>query len=201
MYIDNRFCANCCSTRSGWTHIYHGLCIWKEKKYPRRKRGRGEGGMKIKKGGWRAGNGPSFHLSVRTTRPQGMSATQFFDNHDSAKDHEPSLTWVSLNIYKNPVASECMSKEWSRYLNIQQWVKSLSRVWFFVTPWTVAYQAPPSMGFSRQEHCNGLPFPSPGDIPDPGTEPWSPALYADTVPSEPPGKPKHTMPVLIYTFN
>ena len=41
-------------------HIYHGLCIWREKKYPRRKRGRGEGGMKIKKGGWREGNGATF---------------------------------------------------------------------------------------------------------------------------------------------
>ena len=47
-------------------------------------------------------------------------------------------------------------------------VKSLSRVWLFVTPWTVAYQAPPSMGFSRQEYWSGLPFPSPGDLPNPG---------------------------------
>ena len=54
-------------------------------------------------------------------------------------------------------------------------VKSLSRVWLFVTPWTVAYQAPLSIGFSRQEYCGGLPFPSPGDLPDPGIEPGSPA--------------------------
>ena len=52
-------------------------------------------------------------------------------------------------------------------------VKSLSRVWLFATPWTVAYQAPPSMGFSRQECWSGLPFPSPGDLPDPGIEPRS----------------------------
>ena len=57
-------------------------------------------------------------------------------------------------------------------------VKLLSRVWPFVTPWTVAYQAPPSMGFSRQESWSGLPFPSPGDLPDPGIEPGSPALQA-----------------------
>ena len=50
-------------------------------------------------------------------------------------------------------------------------VKSLSRVWLFATPWTVAYQAPLSMGFSRQEYWSGLPFPSPGDLPDPGVEP------------------------------
>ena len=52
-------------------------------------------------------------------------------------------------------------------------------------PWTVAYQAPPSMGFSRQEYWRGLPFPSPGDLPDPGIEPRSPMLKAGTLPSEP----------------
>ena len=55
-------------------------------------------------------------------------------------------------------------------------VKSLSRVRLFATPWTVANQAPPSMGFSRQEYWSGLPFPSPGDLADPGIEPGSPAL-------------------------
>ena len=68
-------------------------------------------------------------------------------------------------------------------------VKSLSRVRLFATPWTVTYQAPLSMGFSRQECWSGLPFPSPGDLPDPGIEPGSPALQADALPSEPPGKP------------
>ena len=68
-------------------------------------------------------------------------------------------------------------------------VKSLSHVQLFVTPWTVAYQAPPSMGFSRQEYWSGLPFPSPGDLPYPGIEPMSPTLQADALPSEPPGKP------------
>ena len=67
-------------------------------------------------------------------------------------------------------------------------VKSLSRVQLFATPWTVAHQAPPSMGFSRQEYWSGLPFPSPGDLPDPGIEPRSPALQADTLTSEPPGE-------------
>ena len=55
-------------------------------------------------------------------------------------------------------------------------VKSLSRAWLFVTPWTVAYQASQSMGFSRQEYWSGLSFPSPGDFPDPGIEPGSSAL-------------------------
>ena len=51
-------------------------------------------------------------------------------------------------------------------------------------PWTVAYQAPPSMGFSKQECWSGLPFPSPGDLPGPGIKPGSPALQADALPSE-----------------
>ena len=55
-------------------------------------------------------------------------------------------------------------------------VKSLSRVWLFATPWTIACQAPLSMEFSRQENWSGLPFPSPGDLPNPGIEPQSPAL-------------------------
>ena len=67
-------------------------------------------------------------------------------------------------------------------------VKSLSLVRLFVTPWTVAYQAPLSMGFSRQKYWSGLPFPSPGDLPDPGIEPGFPALEADSLTSEPPGK-------------
>ena len=68
-------------------------------------------------------------------------------------------------------------------------MKSLSRVRLFATLWTVAHQAPLSMGFSRQEYWNGLPFPSPGDLPNPGIEPGSPALQADALSSEPPGKP------------
>ena len=68
-------------------------------------------------------------------------------------------------------------------------VKLLNRVQLFATLWTVAYQAPPSMGFSRQEYWSGLPFPFPGDLPDPGIEPRSPALQAYSLPSEPPGSP------------
>ena len=65
-------------------------------------------------------------------------------------------------------------------------VKSESEVTQCPTRWTVAHQAPPSMGFSRQEHWSGLPFPSPGDLPDPGIKPRSPSLHADTLTSEPP---------------
>ena len=55
-------------------------------------------------------------------------------------------------------------------------------------PWTLAHQAPPSMGFSRQEYWSGLPFPSPGDLSDPGIEPRSPTLQADALSSASPGK-------------
>ena len=55
-------------------------------------------------------------------------------------------------------------------------------------PWTLAHQAPPSMGFSRQEYWSGLPFPSPGDLPDPGIEPRSPTLQTDALTSAPPGR-------------
>ena len=69
-------------------------------------------------------------------------------------------------------------------------VKSLSGVRFFVTPWTVAHQAPLSMVFSRQEYWSGLPFTAPGDLPNPGIKPRSPALQADSLPTELRGKPQ-----------
>ena len=81
-------------------------------------------------------------------------------------------------------------------------VKLLSRVRLFSTPWTVAYQAPQSVEFSRQEYSSGLPFPSPGDLPNPGVEPGSPAFQADALPSEPPGKPIYiyiNIQYIIYT--
>ena len=67
-------------------------------------------------------------------------------------------------------------------------MKSLSCVRLFATPWTVAYQAPPSMGFSRQEYWSRVPFPSPGNNPNSGIKPRSPPLQADALTSEPLGK-------------
>ena len=72
-------------------------------------------------------------------------------------------------------------------------MKSLSRVRLFATPWTIAYQVPPSMEFSKQEYWNGLPFPSSEDLPNPGIEPTYPvasALAGRFFITEPPGKPK-----------
>ena len=68
--------------------------------------------------------------------------------------------------------------------------QSLSRARLFATPWAAAHQAPLSARFSRQWYWNGLPFPSPGDLPNPGIEPRSPALQADSLPTELQGKPQ-----------
>ena len=72
-----------------------------------------------------------------------------------------------------------------KYYKYDMKVKSLSCVQLFATPWTVAYQAPQSVEFSRQEYGSGLPFPPPRDLPIPGIEPRSPALQADALLSEP----------------
>ena len=74
-------------------------------------------------------------------------------------------------------------------------MKSLSRVRLFATPWTVAHQAPLSMGFSRQGYWSGFPFPSPGDLHDPKIEPTSPVLAAKFFSNEPPGEPQHYLRV------
>ena len=71
----------------------------------------------------------------------------------------------------------------------------LSHVRLFATPWPVAYQAPPSMGFSRQKYQSGLPFSSSGVLPNPGIKPGSPALQTDALPSEPAGKPFSSIPI------
>ena len=70
--------------------------------------------------------------------------------------------------------------------------ESLSHVRLSATPWTVAHQAPQCMGFSRPEYWSGLSFPPPGNLPNPETKPVSPALQADSLPAEPPGKSKNT---------
>ena len=71
---------------------------------------------------------------------------------------------------------DCSMPGFPVFLHERKKVKSLNCVQLFATPWTVAYHVPPSMGFSRQEYWCGLPFPSPGDLPNPGVEPGSPAL-------------------------
>ena len=93
-----------------------------------------------------------------------------------------------LLIFPIPLSSCHFSHENVQFSSVQ----SLSRVGLFATQWTVACQAPLSMDFSRQEYWNGLPFPSSGNLPNPGIKPRSPALQEDTLPDEPQGKPKNT---------
>ena len=98
-----------------------------------------------------------------------------------------NVSWILIFMNKvgNLKVYNLYVKLHSRPMKVK--VKVLSHVRLFATPWTVAYQAPPSMGFSRQEYWSGLPFPSPGDLPNPGIEPWCPAFQADALTSELPG--------------
>ena len=100
----------------------------------------------------------------------------------SSRGSSPPRDWTQVSR----IVGRCFTLWATREAKVK--VKSLSRVWLFATRWTAAHQAL-SMGFSRQEYWNGLPFPSPGDLPNPGIEPRSPALQADALTSEPPGKP------------
>ena len=90
-----------------------------------------------------------------------------------------------MDAYWCKAESLCCPPGTTITLLISYKVKSLSRVRLFATPWTIAHQAPPSMKLSRQEYWSGLPFPSPGDLPNPGIEPRSPPLQVDALPSEP----------------
>ena len=126
--------------------------------------------------------GSSFHgiLQARVLAAAAAKSLQscptLCDPRDSSPPGSPvlgilqarTLEWVAISF----------SNAWKWKVK----VKSLSRVQPFATPWTAAYQAPPSMGVSRQEYWSGeywsgLPFPSPGDLPAPGIEPGSPSLF------------------------
>ena len=101
------------------------------------------------------------------------------------------LKWLSSRLSNSLSFAFQNSFRTINRINHQLFLKkfwSLHHVQLFVTPWTVIRQAPLSMEFSRQEYWSGLPFPSPGDLPDPGIEPRSPALQADSLPNEPPWK-------------
>ena len=105
----------------------------------------------------------------------------FWAGHRPSQDHPPTVRFqVSHAFLVQSLRAQNFQLGTDSNLPLQRKkrkkVKSLSRVRLFVTPWTVAYQPPPSMGFSRQESWSGLPFPSPGDLPNAGIEPGSPAL-------------------------
>ena len=94
----------------------------------------------------------------------------------------------------NPNEDVAFERRWShegwRHHEWTVCVQLLSCVQLFMTMWTAVHQAPLSMEFFRQKYCSALPFPSPGDLPDPEIDPASPTLQADSLPSEPPGKPR-----------
>ena len=116
-----------------------------------------------------------------------VETTQMSINWEIDKQNVLSPYNATVFIHTKELSADpCYSKDEAWKVNM----KSLGHVWLFATPWTVACQAPPSMGFSRQEYWSGLPFPSPGDLPYPGIEPGSPALQADSLPSEPQEKPR-----------
>ena len=117
--------------------------------------------------------------------PPGSSVHGIFPGKDTGVDCHSLLQKIFPNQGLNPGLLHC--RQILYCLKVK--VKSLSHVWLFSTPWTVTYQAPQSMGFSRQEYGSELPFPSPGDLPNPGIEPGSPVLQTEALPSEPLGKP------------
>ena len=108
-------------------------------------------------------------------------------------DEERRSLLKEIMLEKFPNLEREMDTHHQSQRPLSEWVKSLSHVWLFVTLWAVAYKASPSMGFSRQEYWSGLPFPSPGDLPNPGIEPGSPTLETDVLASEPPGKPQKVL--------
>ena len=87
---------------------------------------------------------------------------------------EEDVVYILTCMYKYVSIYTYTYIQWNTFVHAQY----STRVQLFVTLWTVAHQASLSMGFSRQEHWSGLPFPTPGDLPDPGIEPTSPVALA-----------------------
>ena len=120
--------------------------------------------------------------------PSGVGKTRLWTSTYLKCSHTPSQ-WVGPSQFPSNMGAFLTASLWKGKAK----VKLLNCVWLFATPWTVAYEeVPPTMEFSRQECWSGLPFPSPGDLPNPGIEPRPPALQADSLLSEPQGKPKNT---------
>ena len=126
---------------------------------------------------------PQLRRLKKKHRVTKACGNQFLRPYTGDPKHWPSIAvpssccicifWCCLNHF--PLGTLFwLSVKWVK-------VKLLGHVWLFATPWTVAYQASPSMGFSRQESWSGVPLPSPGDLPNPGIEPGSPTLKADAL--------------------
>ena len=122
---------------------------------------------------WKRNNPKPMGFSKNTARGRLIAIQGYLKKQEKSEINNLTLHLKQLEKeeMKNPRVSRRKAK--------QSKAKSLSCVWLFVNPWTVAHQAPPFIRFSRQEYWNVLPFPSPGDLPNPGIEPRSPTLQAD----------------------
>ena len=121
-----------------------------------------------------------IHLSIHVLIQQVFIEHQFFIRYQEFRQMW-SWTLSSSNSQVSPAPHSLVMNDFNWAVK----VKSLSFVQLFATPWTVAHQAPQSMEFSRQAYWSGLPFPSAGDLPNPGIESGSLALQTDALPSEP----------------
>ena len=108
-----------------------------------------------------------------------------------------------MSTHCQQICEYILSQEMDRFSKFVEFDRSISGLvaklcLTFATPWTIAHQAPLSMRFSRQEDWSGLPFPSPGDLPNPGIKPRSPTLQMDSLLPEPPGKLEGQSCMLLY---
>ena len=134
-----------------------------------------------------AGAASSASKALQQAHPSYVGGTRFGVSHE-ASSVEARLPWR--------IRAPRTHGGWGHdfqfsppFLFRSESVSCFSCVRLFTTAWPVAPQAPLSVGFSRQEYSGGLPFPFPGDLPNPAIEPVSPALQVFSLPSEPPGKP------------
>ena len=136
---------------------------------------------------------PTWQVDSLPAEPPGkpLIYTEIIRKNEIFIEKWPWILWIWWALGANEVTMWVL-------LKMKVKVKSLSSVQLFATPWTVAYQDSPSVGFYRQGYCSGLSFPSPGELPDPGIKPRSPVLQADVLPSEPPGKPEYCLSVVKY---
>ena len=131
---------------------------------------------------------PTWQVDSLPAKPpeKPLIYTEIIRKNEIFIEKSPCLLWIWWAQGVNEASMWVL-------LKVTVKVKSLSSVRLFETPWTVACQASPSMGFYRQGYWSWLPFPSPGHLPNPAIHPRSPIPQADILSSEPPGKPKYCL--------
>ena len=145
----------------------------------------GRGQLKRKMEGEKGGYASPGREGSREHRPGGrLTPLQLFHMFAEGSSRPPR-NWM-LGEHRNQPNASVFKGVHHQSMDTHTCVcVAISRVQLFCVPWTVTWQAPLSMGFSRQEHWSGLPFPTPGHLPNPGIQLRSPALQADSWPSEP----------------